>query len=81
MRSVVGPGTGSAQSKYSGFVSTQKYIVLKSSGRHAILAPRAAAWRTIRSAVSMLTALSACPTNCTPAIRSMAEASVSERRE
>ena len=33
MRSVVRPGTGSAQSKYSGFVSTQKYIVLKSSGK------------------------------------------------
>src|SRR5690349_14496965 len=71
MRSVVGPGTGSAHSKYSGFVSTQKYIVLNSSGRQAIFAPRAAAWRTIRSAISMLTAFSACPMNCTPAIRTM----------
>jgi hypothetical protein len=71
MRSVVGPGTGSAQSKYSGRVSTQKYIVLNSSGRHAILAPRSAAWRTRRSAVSTLAALSAWPMNCTPAIRTM----------
>ena len=72
MRSVVGPGTGSAQSKYSGFVSTQKYMVLNSSGRQAILAPRAAASRTMRSAVARLAALSAWPMNCTPAIRSMA---------
>ena len=71
MRSVVGPGTGSAQSKYSGFVSTQKYMVLNSSGRQAILAPRAAASRTMRSALAMLAARSAWPMNCTPAIRSM----------
>lgn len=43
IRSVVVPGIVSAHSKYSCFVSTQKYIVLKSSGGQMICAPRRAA--------------------------------------
>src|SRR5262249_30312102 len=71
MRSVVGPGMGSAHSKYSGFVSTQKYMVLNSSGRQTILAPRAPASRTRRSALATLAARSTWPMNCSPAIRTM----------
>ena len=72
MRSIVGPGIGSAQSKYSRRVSTQKYIVLNSSGRQMMRAPRSAASRTMRMAVRMLVSLSAFPTNCTPAILTIA---------
>ena len=57
MRSMVGPGIGSAHSKYSRRVSTQKYIVLKSSDRHTMRAPCAAACRTRRIAVSMFASL------------------------
>src|SRR5213593_2407078 len=71
MRSIVGPGIGSAQSKYSRRVSTQKYIVLNNSGRQMIRAPRPAASRTIRTAVRMFASLSTLPTNCTPAILTM----------
>jgi hypothetical protein len=62
---------GSAQSKYSRRRSTQKYMVLNSSGRQMIRAPRPAACRTRRMALSRFIALSTCPANCTPAILSM----------
>src|SRR5690242_5642897 len=68
IRSMVGPGMGSAQSKYSRRVSTQKYMVLKSSDRQTMRAPCRAASRTIRMAVCTLASRSTFPTNWTPAI-------------
>src|SRR5215831_10944683 len=68
VRSMVGPGMGSAQSKYSRRVSTQKYMVLNSSGRQMICAPCPAASRTSRMAVRTFSSLSTWPMNCTPAI-------------